>query len=68
MKITRFIIPSDRAGHIAKKHSVTLEEVRQAAFDDPHRIAQRLKGARAYLVTARNMTLAERRYYHAKKR
>ncbi|AEG15203.1 protein of unknown function DUF497 [Desulfofundulus kuznetsovii DSM 6115] len=98
-KITRFIIPPDRANHIAVKHSVTPEEVRQAAFDDPHHIIQRLKAAssapqekvyrllgrteagryltvifiykgrgRAYLVTARNMTHAERRYYHEKNR
>ncbi|MGB9887759.1 MAG: BrnT family toxin [Moorellales bacterium] len=98
MKITHLSVPPDRAAHIAR-HSVTREEVWEAAFNDPRNIVQRLKattpGARrriyrllgrteagrylavifiyrgrgqAYLVTARDMTEAERRYYHEKER
>ncbi|MDN5327104.1 MAG: hypothetical protein PWP41_1800 [Moorella sp. (in: firmicutes)] len=73
MKITWFIMPPGRIRHIAK-HSVTPEEVEQVAYEDRHHIVQRLKvifiykgHGRAYLVTARDMTPAERRYYLAKR-
>ncbi len=97
MKISSFYWTRERIDHIAR-HGVKPEEVEEAAFDDRHRIVQRLKRAtacpermiyrllgqtqsgryltviflpkgrgRAYVVTARDMTPAERRYYLARR-
>lgn len=75
MKIIHLAIPPDRIAHIAK-HSVAPEEVREAAFDDPECLIQRLKATtsgperRIYRLLGRTEAgtyLAERRYYLERK-
>ncbi|WP_334110004.1 BrnT family toxin [Thermodesulfitimonas autotrophica] len=97
MRVSSFYWTRGRIDHIAR-HGVKPEEVEEAAFDDPHRVVQRLKKAKAlpgqmiyrllgqtgsghyltiiflftgrgqaYVITARDMTPAERRYYLARR-